>query len=296
MKVDLSQLSRFPAPARILSFILILLLLWAPFAIPAYLIIKDSNLVSIVTMLILYLEFLLLIRLWGQRVYHQPDLFQRYGLEFSRQSGWELAIGLAIGVTSLLLLFVVEAALGWLTWQPAPPQLLRIAAEGLLIALGVGFAEELVFRGWLLDELQRDYQFKFARWLNATLFALLHFIKPLSEVVRTFPQFPGLLLLGLTLIWAKQTRRKRWQRSPWSGPGKMLNGCLSLPIGLHGGLVWGYYIIKVGRLTQYTHRVPEWVTGLSGNPLSGVLGLIFLICLLLAMRQYARRSSLMAAR
>ncbi|HEY9753505.1 MAG TPA: CPBP family intramembrane glutamate endopeptidase, partial [Coleofasciculaceae cyanobacterium] len=60
-----------------------------------------------------------------------------------------------------------------------------------------------------------------------------------------------------------------------------------LPIGLHGGLIWSYYLVKVGQLFQYTNRVPEWVTGIDGNPLSGIMGLCFMTVLMLALRQLA---------
>ena len=51
---------------------------------------------------------------------------------------------------------------------------------------------------------------------------------------------------------------------------------LGLPIGLHAGLVWGYYIVDVADLVTPAGTVPEWVTGIHGNPLSGALGVTLL--------------------
>jgi membrane protease YdiL (CAAX protease family) len=51
---------------------------------------------------------------------------------------------------------------------------------------------------------------------------------------------------------------------------------LGIPIGLHAGLVWGYYIVNVGQLIEYSNQVPVWVTGIDGNPIAGVMGLLFL--------------------
>ncbi|MEM8502332.1 MAG: hypothetical protein AAF716_04185, partial [Cyanobacteria bacterium P01_D01_bin.1] len=51
---------------------------------------------------------------------------------------------------------------------------------------------------------------------------------------------------------------------------------LGYPIGLHAGLIWGYYIVNVGGLSDYTGRAPEWVTGIDSNPLAGLMGLILL--------------------
>jgi len=70
---------------------------------------------------------------------------------------------------------------------------------------------------------------------------------PPAEILRTLPGFPGLLLLGLTFVWAKRSRRSR----------------LGLPIGLHAGLVWGYYIINVGQLVEYSGQVPDWLLALT---------------------------------
>ncbi|MBW4575435.1 MAG: CPBP family intramembrane metalloprotease [Aphanothece sp. CMT-3BRIN-NPC111] len=260
MKFNLVRLAQYPAPVRLGIFLLTLLLLWLPVAAPIYLLGRDANLVTIVTMGLLFGEFLLLLRFWGKKVYRQPYLFKRYGLERKRQNGIELLAGLTIGLLLVLSLFGLEGLLGWLVWQRPSVFLPKLILEGLLSALGIGFAEELVFRGWLLDELQRDYRSQAAIWADAFIFALLHFIKPFSEIIRTLPGFPGLLLLGLTLVWAKRGHQGR----------------LGISIGLHAGLVWGYYIINVGQMVQYSGSVSDWITGVDRNPLAGMVGLVFL--------------------
>jgi hypothetical protein len=59
---------------------------------------------------------------------------------------------------------------------------------------------------------------------------------------------------------------------------------LGLTIGLHGGLVWGYYIIIVGGLIEYSGQVADWVTGVNSNPLQGVMGVLFMSILAFGMR------------
>jgi uncharacterized protein len=251
----------YPAPGRLAIFVAMLLGVWIPIAVPIYALVPDPNWVSILSMAVLYGEFILLVRFWGSRVYGESQILKRYGLEFSRNNGQDLITGLGLGLLSLLGLLIVEGLLGWLGWQlPDPAGLPKIILEGLAIALGVGFAEELLFRGWLLDELQRDYRPAVAIATNATIFALLHFIKPVEAMIRNLPAFPGLLLLGLTLVAAKK-----------AGQGR-----LGLPIGFHGGLVCGYYIINTGQLVNYSGAVPEWVTGIDQNPIAGISGLLLL--------------------
>ncbi|MDZ8054324.1 MAG: lysostaphin resistance A-like protein [Aulosira sp. ZfuVER01] len=260
MKINLVHLAQHPAPIRLGCFILILLLLWLPFAIPIYSLIDDSNLVSIVTMVVLYVEFIFLLKLWGKYVYQETHILRHYGLEISRLNGVDLLRGLAIGLISVLMLFGLQGSLGLLVWQHPNGLLLKVVLEGLIVGSGVGFAEELLFRGWLLDELHRNYSPRVSLWIDAILFAALHFIKPLEAIIHTLPQFPALVLLGLTQVWGK-----RWRR-----------GRLGLPIGLHGGLVWGYYIINIGQLIKYSGQVPDWVTGVNNNPLQSVMGVLFM--------------------
>ncbi len=276
MKINFLRLSQYPAPVRLGIFILALLLLWLPIAAPIRLLVRDDNLVTILTMPLLYVEFILLLRLWGKKVYKQTQILRHYGLERTPQNAIDLLHGLAIGLINILILFGVEGLLGWLVWQKPSIFLLRVILEGLIVALVYGFAEELIFRGWLFDELQRDYNLRVVIWATAVIFAVTHFIKPLPEIIQTSPQFFGLLLLALFLVWAK-----RWRR-----------GRLGLSIGLHAGLIWGYYIINVGQLTKYSGAVPDWVTGVNRNPLAGLMGLVLLSVLALWMGRKSRAIAL----
>lgn len=271
-KLNLVYLAQYPAPVRLGLFVLSLLSIWLPLAAPIYIFVKDSNLATILTMGLLFVEFLLLLRFWGQNVYQQSHLLRSYGLQGTRRNGLELLSGLGVGVIITFSLFWLEGLLGWLVWQSPTVVLPRLVVEGLASALGIGLAEELVFRGWLLDELERDYRPRLVLWADVLIFALLHFLKPPAEILRTLPGFPGLILFGLTLVWAKRGSKGR----------------LGLSIGLHAGLVWGYYIINVGQMVQYSGRVSDWITGVDKNPLAGAMGLMFLGVLALLMRMRSR--------
>lgn len=268
MKINFVRLAQSPAPIRLGCFIVILLLLWLPLAAPIYLLVRDSNLVSILTMVLLYVQFIVLLKLWSRYIYKQPQILRHYGLEFTRINGVDLLRGLAMGLINILILFGIQGFLGWLVWQQPKVFLLKVILEGLIVGLGIGFAEELLFRGWLLNELEQDYSPRVTLWTDALAFAALHFIKPLEAIINTLPQFPALVVLGLTQVWGK-----RWRR-----------GRLGLPIGLHGGFVWGYYIINVGELTKYSGKVPDWVTGVNNNPLQGLMGVLLMSVLALWIR------------
>jgi uncharacterized protein len=266
---NLSQIKNYPAPVRMLSFLLVLALLWLPGLALIYLVMGSSqnledpgtkNLLSILTMGLLAIEFIALLPWWGKQVYQHPNLYARYGLVFTRQNGLLLLKGIAIGAGFALALFITQGWLGWLTWQSPRLSIFQLALEGSATALGVGLAEGLFFRGWMLDELERDYTLKISLIADAGLYAALHFIKPIPVILASIPEFPGLFLLGTIVIIAKRQN----------------SNLLGMSIGLHAGMVWAYYIVNVGNMVKYSGRVSDWVTGIHGNPISGLLGLIFL--------------------
>lgn len=246
-----------------------LLLMWLPLKIPidwAIITIygvNDAarNLASILTLIVLYLEFIVLVKFWGRSVYREP-LFKVYGLRQPRQNARNVLQGLAIGLWSLMLMFILQGVLGWVQWQIPSSTFLRIALEGGVMAIAVGFAEELLFRGWLLNELDRDYSPRISLAVSSLIFALVHGLRP---------QFFALVILGLILVWAKRATRGR----------------LGLSIGVHAGLVWGYYLVNVGQLVTFTHRVPAWVTGIDRNPLAGIMGVLALSTIAFFMRSTA---------
>jgi hypothetical protein len=49
-------------------------------------------------------------------------------------------------------------------------------------------------------------------------------------------------------------------------------------------------MINIGQLVRYSASVPDWVTGVNGNPLAGAIGLLFLSVLAVGMRQMSERS------
>ena len=268
MKDYFANLAQRSFLLRIGNFILFLCLSWLPYAALIYFLVDDSNLQTILTMVPLAIGFFIFLPVWGQYVHQQRHIFKYYGLEFTHRNGIELLQGLAIGLINILVLFSLQGILGWVEWNQLSIWLLKIVLEGSITGLGVALAEELFFRGFIYDELQRDYNPAVVLWVSSIIFAMAHFIKPLSDIIQTSPQFLGLLLLSLACGLAKRNSQGR----------------LGLSIGIHGGLVWGYYIVNVGNLVEYSGSVPTWITGVNNNPLAGVMGLLGLIILTFWMR------------
>jgi membrane protease YdiL (CAAX protease family) len=232
---------------------------WVPLAYPLSLALqRDPNQETIATMGLLAILFIVGQVLWGRWIYDRPNLLADYGLRWQRTNGVHLLQGLALGWWTLILLFGVETLLGLATWTPPQLPLWRLLGEGLLSGLGVGLGEEICFRGWLLGELQQDYGPRRAALWSAIIFMMLHFLKPIQISPRFLFEATGLILLGLVLAWAKQSRGDR----------------LGIAIGLHGSLVSGYYWVQVGEMVTYPRPELAWLTGFGGAPIAGLLGLL----------------------
>ena len=141
----------------------------------------------------------------------------------------------------------------------------EILLNAILLVLGIGFAEELIFRGWLLEELKNQFGLKKAVISQAVLFSFVHlgFDMPFMQMISILF---GLFLLGILLSFI----RLRDDDCLW--------GC----IGLHGGLVGTWFIVNNG-LIEISDGVPIWLVGpgnINTNPLGGFYGINLLIILL----------------
>lgn len=267
--MNFARLNSYQAPVRVVLFLLTLLMLWLPIAAPMYLIWGEA--VGVALTILLYSEFLGLIWLWGRKISKYAHPFRYYGLSFTAENGRDFLFGLGLGCVTLVIFFVLQVAFGWQTvnsvnWQSA-------IAPGLLTSIGVAFAEEMLFRGWLLSELERDYSQNIALISCSLVFAILHFIKPLNVIVATWSQFVGLVILAVALVLARRRCDHR----------------LGVAIGLHGGLIWCYYIVNTTHWLQPSGAVPEWITGINGNPIAGIMGIIFLSAIAIGFRYFKKK-------
>lgn len=269
VKFPWAKLAQYPPLVRVVIFLLIVVVLWAPFALPLYGLAGRGLLPGgdLLPTALLYVVFLLVLPRWERAVRAETQPWDKIGFAGGRALGRGMATGAPLGAVSIAILAGAQLSLGWAQLDPGGARgfsLVQIGLVGALAATAVGWSEEVLFRGWLLRELGQGWSPAVALGATSLIFAIAHFIKPLDAIIALLPQFAGLLLLGLVLGWAR--------RIP---VGTDKTG-LGHPVGLHAGLVWGYYLLEVGNLFQPTGAVPAWVTGLDGNPLAGLLGLTLL--------------------
>ena len=133
--------------------------------------------------------------------------------------------------------------------------------NAVLLIVGVGFAEELIFRGWLLEELKSNL-IKKAIIAQASIFSIVHigFNLPLLEMMSILT---GLFFLGILLSLIRLNDKN----SLWGS------------IGLHGGLVGLWFLANNGLLAIST-KSPKWLVGpgsINTNPLGGIFGIFLII-------------------
>ena len=217
------------------------------------------------------ISFLLLVGLlprWSRLRWRSPDGWAALGMTASGCQGRRPIIPALFGgmvLASILLGIVLLPVLlgSWGHWI-GEVSINRIL-NALLLALGVGFAEELIFRAWLWRELNELLSSAAALLIQALVFSLVHTRFNLG-IGSMLGLLSGLFLLGLALALQRRL------------DGGSLWGC----IGLHGGLVGGWFLIQSG-LVQLSPDAPAWLVGpggLSPNPLGGLMGIGGLLILL----------------
>ena len=174
----------------------------------------------------------------------------------------------------LLVLILLPLLLGhWAQFQRTDS--VRLLLDAFVLLFGVGLAEELLFRGWLWEELNQLLSAKAGVISQAAIFSLVH-TRFNMGVWPILGLLSGLFLLGLVLA----LRRRLDHGSLW--------GC----VGLHGGLISGWFLLEKNAL-QLSADAPAWLIGPGGNnpnPLGGLVAIGALTFLLWLQRTAFNKS------
>ena len=264
-------LAEATALVRVMAFFLAWIGCWMPIAIPVAIAIRwhpqkpleAGQKLPLLASLYLIAPLLLWAIAWVEGF---P--FDNYGLAWNPNFIIHLGLGLALGAMGILILFAILSGLGWVNWSFSPEtKLLPTLLTTLLIGLWVSVTEELIFRGFLVNELQKDYPLSVAAIISSLIFALLHLVWERKE---TLPQIPGLWLMGLILVWARCID----------------NGSLGLASGLHAGWIWGIATIDTAKIINYNGKVSPWIVGWGNKPLAGAAGILCLLVTAVIISQF----------
>ena len=241
-------------------------------AVPLTLLGLPTDQLSLTGTVLSFVLFLLVMPRWAALRWSEPRPWEALGIRGAKPQeqpapaaallkGLLIAAGLLMVITSVVL---IDGSGNW-RGEVDATQL----TNAVLLCFGVGFAEELIFRSWLWTELQEMIGSRRAAWAQAGIFSLVHTRFNLGLGAM------GGLLIGLFLLGMVLARQRQSDRgSLW--------GC----IGLHGGLVAGWFLLQNG-LLQLSPNAPPWLVGPGGhspNPLGGLIGILSLLILLLIQR------------
>lgn len=260
--------------ALVLSILLIPLVLFTPFGADVTWLFAGGSFVMVAAAVIS-------VMLAARFLDHRP--FTSYGFRCDRNWWMDWGFGLGLGAFLMGGIFLVEWGRGWITitgvCQPTGnwPFALSILTP-LIMFIGVGIYEELLFRGYLLRNMAEGSCWFFRSmpaplnitlavgmaWVaSSALFGIAHILNPNSTPLSTL----SISLAGIFL-----------------GTGYVLTRQLALPIGLHiswnlfQGTVFGFPVsgndFPMAKVIVVSQGGPALWTGGDFGPEAGLLGII----------------------
>lgn len=186
------------------------------------------------------------------------------GLKINRQALLDVLVGIMITLPMMGLIFAFEWGIGWLTfenfaWQIDPVTV--VIKETLIVFLAfvlVGWNEELLSRGYHLQNLESGLNTFWAVLISSAIFGVMHLGNPNA----TWVSVVGILLAGVFLAYGYLRTRQLW-----------------LSIGLHigwnfsEGVIFGFPVsgLDIYQLTNITVDGPELWTGGAFGPEAGLI-------------------------
>lgn len=248
-----------PAITVVMAFFVVWVICWLPFAASVAIAIKwqpdqplpPEHKIPLLIPLYLLAPLIILGATWLEL-----GSFADYGFVVNLDILKLFLLGFGLGILGLVIVFACQYGLNWCYVELSNLRLVISTLPTIfLVALLVGGIEELVFRGFVFNTLERDFSLWVAAIASSIVFALLHLV---WEQKETIPQLPGLWLMGMVLVLARLAG----------------DGNLGIAWGLHTGWVCAIALIDTNKLITYTGQVSEWFTGKNQKPLAGLAGII----------------------
>ena len=211
------------------------------------------------------LEVLVLtIATWIARRYLDRRSFTSLGLSLRRTAWFDLMVGFFISALQFSMIYLLTTSMGWSqfqSWAWESESLGTVIGETVLmflIFLGVAYREELLSRGYHLQNLAEGSNLLLAVLISSLIFSALHLSNPNVNGMAVL----GLLAAGSFLAYAYIRTKSLW-----------------LPIGLHLGwnffesTVFGYPVSGMTNFSLIQQQIngPEWITGGAFGPEAGLL-------------------------
>lgn len=188
------------------------------------------------------------------------------GLKLDKWTALDMFSGIAIAFFMMGTIYLIEWNMGWLTfdgfaWETEDITTVLGGTLGMLaVFILVGWNEELLFRGYRLQNLSDGLKPVWGVLLSSLWFGIVHLGNPNTDA-KLFVAV-GLLLAGVFLAYGYLTTKQLW-----------------LPIGLHigwnffEGVGFGFPVsgLDIYHLTRITVNGPELWTGGAFGPEAGLI-------------------------
>ena len=197
--------------------------------------------------------------------------FASLGLNINKQAGFDVIVGISIAFVLMLLIYLSKYSFGWIkfeafAWQiDSPSTVITYTLRYMVVLIFVGWNEELVYRGYILQTLTSGINLIWALLITSLYFGIEHLSNPNSSWMAV----AGIFLIGLFFAYGYLRTSQLW-----------------LPIGLHIGwnffenAVFGFPVSGFDRpgLFRITVSGPDLWTGGAFGPEAGLI--IIPICIL----------------
>lgn len=201
---------------------------------------------------------------WIARRWLDHRDFLSIGFEFDHRSLSDLIAGFLLTALMMGAIYAIELAMGWVhferwAWQiESPLPVIGRLSANLGVFIAVGYYEELLFRGYLLQNLAEGLNLFWGVTLSSLVFGLAHVGNPNAVLVSSL----GVFAAGCFLAFGWLRTRALW-----------------LPIGLHigwnffEGNVFGFPVSgnEVFTLIQQNQSGPVLFTGGKFGPEAGLV-------------------------
>lgn len=152
-----------------------------------------------------------------------PELFHKGVVK-------QLLVGGGIGSAFILVVYGITVALGIYTFEWRPVDALVTISSVAAVNLGAAVVEELVFRGLVLQAMERYFGSHVSLVLSASLFGLLHLLNPGASLWSSVAiSLEAGLLLGAVFLW----RRSLWLVIALHFAWNTIEGLLGIPVSGH---------------------------------------------------------------
>jgi hypothetical protein len=192
--------------------------------------------------------------------------FSSLGFKINRQALVDVFVGIGIPFFMIAAIYLVELSIGWLAftgfaWQSDPPTtVIPSVLLSILTFVLVGWNEELLSRGYHLQNMISGLNIPWAVLISSAVFGVLHITNPNANWVGAV----GIFLAGIFLAYSYLRTRQLW-----------------LPIGLHigwnffEGVVFGFPVsgLKYSGLVNTTVNGPDLWTGGAFGPEAGLVSI-----------------------